>query len=115
MIKVKVKRLSSENSFIIAYQVTGHALYDESGKDIVCSAVSAITVGTVNSIEALTGVQPHVKIRKGLLEVDIKTEESVSVTERVQLLLESMVVMLNSIEESYGEYIKVVTSYKEGG
>lgn len=110
MIKVKVKRHSSGN-FITSYEVTGHAYYDEPGKDIVCSAVSAITVGTVNSIEALTGVCPQAKMQSGLLKVDIPTGLSASVAEQVQLLLESMVVMLNSIEESYGEHIRVTTTY----
>ncbi|TCZ75149.1 ribosomal-processing cysteine protease Prp [Paenibacillus albiflavus] len=111
MIKVKVKRLSRDNKFITSYQVTGHAFYDEPGKDIVCSAVSAITVGTVNSIEALTGVVPQVKMQSGMLKVIIPSDLSSSVAEQVQLLLESMVVMLNSIEESYGEHIQVTTTY----
>lgn len=115
MIKVKVKRLSPEFPLMTAYQVTGHAFYDEPGKDIVCSAVSAISVGTVNAIERLTGVKPQAKMRKGYLEVTLPSDYQASANDQVQLLLESMLVMLDTIEQSYGQYIKIETSFKEGG
>jgi uncharacterized protein len=116
MIKVQVKRRSAANRSIVSFRVTGHAQYDEPGKDIVCSAVSAVTVGTVNAIEALTSVVPVSKVRSGLLDVRIPDKGiSETVGERIQLLLEGMVVMLNSIEETYGTYISIQISYSEGG
>jgi len=116
MIQVQVKRKSADNPSIVSFRVTGHAMYDEPGKDIVCSAVSAVTVGTVNAIEALTGVEPAAESRSGYLHVRIPEQGVAPQTgERIQLLLEGMVVMLRSIEESYGSYINVQTSYTEGG
>jgi len=108
MIKVQVKRSDTDDRFITAYRVSGHAQFDEPGKDIVCSAVSAVTVGTVNAIEALTGVVPETKVRDGWLDVRIPSTGLASEKAGdIQLLLEGMVVMLESIEESYGKYIRM--------
>ncbi|WP_442603485.1 ribosomal-processing cysteine protease Prp [Paenibacillus sp. KN14-4R] len=115
MIRVTIRRKDVKDSAITSFKVEGHANYDEHGKDIVCAAVSAITVGTVNSIEALTRVTPKTKVKSGLLQVEIPQGIDSQVAERVSLLLDSMVVMLNSIEETYSEHINVQTSYSKGG
>ena len=46
MIKVSYKR---ENDIITDIKISGHALYDEYGKDIVCSGVSSALITTVNA------------------------------------------------------------------
>ena len=46
---IKVKVLSDKNK-INTISVFGHALYDDYGKDIVCSSVSSIIITTVNGI-----------------------------------------------------------------
>ena len=47
MIKVNIKTV---NDKIESIKISGHAMYDVHGKDIVCSAVSSITITTVNAI-----------------------------------------------------------------
>ena len=50
MISVKVVK---ENSNVVKVSVLGHAMYDEYGKDIVCSACSSIVTTTVNGVLSL--------------------------------------------------------------
>ena len=38
----------------ISVESNGHADYAEKGQDIICAAVSALIVNTVNSVETLT-------------------------------------------------------------
>ena len=38
----------------ISVESNGHAGYAEEGQDIICAAVSALIVNTVNSVETLT-------------------------------------------------------------
>jgi uncharacterized protein len=117
MIDVTIERLSPKDNQIKAFVIEGHAEYDVPGKDLVCAAVSAITVGTVNSIEALTGLLPITEMELGLLDVTIP-DQSVSEEDKasqIQLILESMVVMLRTIEETYSDYIKIQTTYRKGG
>ena len=52
MINVRIETDSDGNTLGIT--VDGHAGYDEYGKDIVCAAVSALTVNMANSVEHFT-------------------------------------------------------------
>lgn len=44
----------SKTNHICGFQTSGHAGYAESGMDIICSAVSALTITAINSIDELT-------------------------------------------------------------
>ncbi|UUZ89441.1 ribosomal-processing cysteine protease Prp [Paenibacillus sp. P25] len=103
MIRVAIYR--GHDGHIERFSVDGHAEYDEPGKDIVCAGVSAVTVGTVNAVEALAGLELKNRMKHGLLQVEVPAGLDSETHGKVQSLLESMVVMLQSIEQSYGAYI----------
>ena len=91
------------------FEVSGHAGYSESGTDIVCAAVSILTVNAANSIESFTDDIFDVNCNDDgylkLLLCDNVSNES-------RLLIDSMILGLNSVIESYGgKYLKI--SYKE--
>ena len=111
MVKVEIIR-SVSNGDNISYVSEGHANFDGHGKDIVCAGVSAVTFGTVNSIEALLEIVPEHTIYEGFLKIDIPERIEPKTFEQVQLLLESMVVMLKSIEESYGKFLTIKETIK---
>ena len=106
MISVLITR-SSGLGTIVGFEVKGHAGYARRGEDIVCAGVSAVTVGTVNSIEILTGISMDTSMKNGFLSGTLSSVEDTEVSAKVQLLLESMVVMLSDIAESYGKYIQI--------
>jgi len=106
MIRIKITRNPSDRS-IESFSINGHANYAKHGEDIVCAGVSAVSVGTVNSIEALTGVVLDSKMKNGFLSGRVTSIDSPDTSAKVQLLLESMVVMLNTIAGSYGTYIEI--------
>ncbi|MCZ8519080.1 MULTISPECIES: ribosomal-processing cysteine protease Prp [Paenibacillus] len=110
MIRIAIQR--NADGRITSYRVEGHAFYDDPGKDIVCAGVSAVTVGTVNAVEALTGLELEAVMEHGLLHVKVPSLEPADRDEKVQLLLEGMAVMLESIQQSYGAYIAITTSDK---
>ncbi|KJD37719.1 ribosomal protein [Paenibacillus polymyxa] len=105
MIIVRIIRL--EDGSIQGFSVKGHANFAKSGEDIVCAGVSAVTVGTVNSIVALTDVEMETEMENGFLSAYLSPESYHDAYAQVQLLLESMVIMLTSIAESYGKYIQI--------
>lgn len=51
MIKVSVY---FEEDVIKGFHIEGHADYEEKGKDIICAAISTLSITCVNSIEELT-------------------------------------------------------------
>jgi uncharacterized protein YsxB (DUF464 family) len=105
LIIVRIIRL--EDGSIQGFSVKGHANFAKSGEDIVCAGVSAVTVGTVNSIVALTDVEMETEMENGFLSAYLSPESYHDANAQVQLLLESMVIMLTSIAESYGKYIQI--------
>jgi len=110
MITVTIVRSATDRR-IRSFEVSGHADYAKRGKDIVCAGVSAVTVGTVNAIEAVAGVKLPASMRDGWVQSDIPAQADSSVDERVQLLLEGMAVMIESIRQSYGKYVAIHERY----
>lgn len=104
MIRIKIWR--DGQGQIQFFSVKGHAKLSESGTDIVCAGVSAVTQGTINAIEALLQVQMSVDVQSGDLEAALP-EVPKEKRRDVQLLLEAMMVMLNSIQLSYERYITI--------
>lgn len=51
MIKVEIKH---QEDYIILMKVSGHALFDDFGKDIVCAGVSSVMVGLLNALDLKT-------------------------------------------------------------
>ena len=83
-------------------EISGHANYDEFGKDIVCASVSSIVMTTVNSIlsiddSSISYVDDGDKIIiKKLNDNDI-----------VDKLLNTMILILKDLERQYKKNIKV--------
>ncbi|WP_059040907.1 ribosomal-processing cysteine protease Prp [Paenibacillus rubinfantis] len=102
-----VSILRRKDNGIAGFEVEGHAGYAKAGEDIVCAGVSAVTVGTVNSIETLTGIVMDSRMKNGFLSANLPATVQTEAGEQAQLLLASLVVMLKSIEESYGKYIQI--------
>lgn len=110
MIRVKIRR--KPDGRIHSFQVKGHAMYDDPGKDIVCAGVSAVTVGTVNAVEVVLGIELKARHKHGLLDVEVSDSADNVLNEKVQMLLESMVVMLQTIKQSYSAYIDLQENTK---
>ena len=102
MITVRVKRTGDSFSM---FQVTGHAGYAQSGYDIYCAAVSALTLNTVNPIEILCKDRVDAKDRDGFLIC--RFPEGLS--EGGKLLMDSMIMGLRQISEGDGKtHVKVI-------
>ena len=62
-----------KDGITFGFSVTGHAGYDESGKDIVCAGVSALVINTINSLETFTDDNIISRIEEeGMTKVKIK-------------------------------------------
>jgi uncharacterized protein YsxB (DUF464 family) len=106
MIKVTISR--DANKKVDGFTMSGHADFSEHGKDLVCAGASAVSFGSVNAIEVLTGVVPEIEQGQGgFLRCTFPNDLQQEVQEKVQLLLEAMVVSLETIERDYGKHIKI--------
>jgi len=107
MINANIYR--SNKGLITSFTLSGHAEFDEYGKDIVCAGASAVTFGAVNAVLSLTNIEPQIDQGGdgGFLQVKLPSNLDQSTSDKVQLLLEGMVVSLQTIEREYGQYISV--------
>ncbi len=91
--------LYNSNQSVVGYQIQGHAGYKHKGKDIICSAVSMLTINTAMAIEQLTdtGIDAHEE--DGILDVRFTTEPD----DKCMLLMDAMIIGLKNIQTSYGK------------
>ena len=99
MIKVK---LEQQNAKYTKITMTGHAMYDDYGKDIVCAAASSIATTTVNGILALNKESLSYEVSDKGLIIEVKTTDEI-----IQTLINNMVNLLKDLEEQYPENIEV--------
>ena len=95
------------SGILCGFQMEGHADAGEYGYDIVCSAVSALAIGCVNSIETFTqaGFEEDAADDGGYLKVILKPETAED--HDAQLLLKSMVLAVSQMAESYPENLRI--------
>jgi uncharacterized protein len=105
MISITINRSESES--IQSFIISGHAFFADRGKDIVCAGASAVSVGAINAVHAITGVTPEIEQGDGFLRCVVPDKLPEDINEKVQVLLEGMIVSLQTIEEEYGEHIKI--------
>lgn len=104
MIKVHIQKEPSGR--ISSFEMSGHADFAEHGKDLVCAGASAVSFGAVNAVAAITGTTPLIEqgAEGGYLKVSFpETEKDYD----VQLIVQAMIVSLQTIEQDYGQYIQL--------
>lgn len=106
MIIVKVFR---ENNIITAFELSGHAESGPYGYDLVCAGVSAVSFGTVNAIDSLCNIDLKIEQAHegGYLYVLIPHNIRQELCDKVQLLLEGMIISLKTIEREYSQFIQI--------
>ena len=84
----------------------GHAGYADAGNDIVCCAISILVLNTINSLDELTGAPMEVSSDEKGGFIDCLFTGSPD--EGSTLLLDSMVLGLQSVVSEYGKkYLKL--------
>ena len=95
MIKIEIKK--------DLIKIAGHAGYADAGKDIVCASVSSIVYTSVNGIMNIDQDAIKFSDKKDTLEIKIINKSKV-----VNILINSMIDLLEDLENQYPENIKIV-------
>lgn len=85
--------------------IKGHALYDDYGKDIVCSAVSSIVITTVNALISLDKESINYQLVNDKMVIQIKKDNRTTL-----ILINNMISLLIKLSQDYPKNIQV----KEG-
>ena len=96
MIKVD---LTKEN----VITVSGHAGYDEIGKDIVCASVSSIVITTINAIIEIDNEAIDYSDLDNKIEIRVIKQDEI-----VLKLINNMILLIGELENDYSDYIKII-------
>ena len=77
MISVKTEK---ENGFYKKIAILGHAMYDDYGKDIVCSAASSIVTTTINGILLIDKEALTYQVTKKGLTINVCKQDKITET-----------------------------------
>lgn len=103
---VQVSIYKNAENLITGFKLSGHAGFDNKGKDIVCAAVSMLVINTINSIEQFTSdvFRYEEDEKHAVIEFHVTSDLS----NNANLLLSSLALGLQNVYEEYGnKYIKL--------
>ena len=107
MISIVFKKKASK---LVEYFVQGHAEYELNNEviydDVVCGVVSNLAQTMILGVEEVLKFKAKYLAEDGYILLNLE-ELSETQLEKTQVLLETMLLALNNLEITYGEYIKV--------
>ena len=95
-------RIIEKKNHIVKVLFQGHAMYDEFGKDIVCSAASSILITTVNGILSFDPSYIEVEEKKDLITLTILQDNEIT-----SHLISNMIDLLQQLERDYPKNIMI--------
>ncbi len=84
-------------------KVSGHSGYAESGKDIVCAGVTALTQTFVRSVAALTEDEIEHEVSPGRAEIRYG-----NLSEKSKTLVDSFFIGIGMIASDFPDYVRIV-------
>ncbi|MBR1606103.1 MAG: ribosomal-processing cysteine protease Prp [Clostridia bacterium] len=100
----KVTLLRTAEGRLRGYACKGHAGYAEEGSDIVCAAVSALSITCCNALESIAGVRPETSESDGFLTVSLAEGQ---LNHDAQVILGVFEQGIRDIAASYPKHIHI--------
>lgn len=102
------------------FREVGHSGYDDSGKDIVCAAISAMTMLVINTVEVSIGSSVDYRIDDKTTDIEVickgalpEYESDEKKNYAISALLLGYFLQLNDMIEDYYDYLQVEEEQKD--
>lgn len=105
MITIKVIRNKEKN--VVSFSVQGHANADEAGKDIVCASISILSQTIVLALDQVGKIDVTYEMDEGWLLCQIPDNIDDIQRERVNIIIDTMIIGIKGTSEMYPDYIKL--------
>nr|WP_027870796.1 ribosomal-processing cysteine protease Prp [[Eubacterium] cellulosolvens] len=103
----RVTFYQNRNGQLTGFEAADHAGYAEAGEDIVCAAVSALVIHTINSVERFTSqdADSSADEENAVIHFSLKGE----ISHDAELLLKSLAQTLSDMQEedAYKDFVDV--------
>lgn len=100
MIKIIINK---NNQDVNDITISGHAMYDDYGKDIVCASVSSIVTTTVNGCLRINNNAISYKQGEGLVKINVLRKDEI-----INKLIINMLDLLKELSTNYPKNIKII-------
>ena len=91
------------NNRLTGFEISGHAMYAESGSDVVCAAVSSAAYMTANTVTEIIGAKAFASV--GEAKMRLTVNEANELTETV---LKGFRLHVSELSKQYPENIRVI-------
>ena len=89
---------------LVGFSSQGHSSFDEEGRDIVCAAISAVTMMTANAAEGVLNYDKHVHANKKKNRIFILWDQG---GENWEVLLKALKLYLTELANQYPNNIQI--------
>ena len=98
----------TEDDRITGFSISGHSGYAESGKDIVCAAISAVVTMAEATINDVCGAKAKVRVKEADARITLTLPTACEEEDAIQSVLAGLMLYLISLRDDYEDYIEVL-------
>ncbi|MBC3797969.1 ribosomal-processing cysteine protease Prp [Acetobacterium paludosum] len=110
MISVNINGKNNEVDEVI---VSGHSGFADQGEDIVCAAVSVLTISILNGLTEIVGRKDLSEmVEEGYVRFTIPKITDEKTKMKTETLISTLLLGIRGIKEAYGDYIQFEEVYK---
>lgn len=102
-----VKLLKTASDRLYGYEVSGHTGFAEAGKDIVCSALSFLSITCANALESVAEKKPSVILHEKQGHLVVKLRE-IDLTEQTDIIFKVFKQGISDLSAEYPQYIQTI-------
>ncbi len=99
---IRVKFLVG-NRQLQGFEIKGHAMFAQSGEDVVCAAVSSAAYMAANTVTEVIGADADVKADEGNMLLTVNNPDELTET-----VLRGLELHLTGLSKQYPENIKII-------
>lgn len=99
---IRVTLFKSVRGDITGFSCKGHAGYAEEGSDIVCAAVSVLSITCANALQSVAGAEPEITEKDGFLTASLREDQ---MNHDSQVILRTFEQGIRDMAASYPKYI----------
>ena len=96
-------KFSIGNKQLTGFEIKGHAMFAESGRDVVCAAVSSAAYMAANTITEIIGAKADASADDGMMRVILSQSD-----EQTETVLRGLELHLTELSKQYPENIKII-------